>query len=186
MMEYYPSLSALRSSLFALSLGTYLCRMNQVRYIVNACLILLLIVAVTSVFSRLSSTKIIADKPVVFDYSSIESSKPRAAGKGKSLFQQNCASCHSLDKVLTGPALRGVGSRGPWAEDRKNLVKYIKNPAAFIQTTAYTIELQKQFGQIMPSFNLPDNDIETILDYILNAGPTPTSLPGALVMNEHR
>src|SRR6478672_4468848 len=42
------------------------------------------------------------------------------AQEGKSLFQQNCQSCHALDKRLTGPALRGAMSRGPWG-DRKNL-----------------------------------------------------------------
>ena len=53
------------------------------------------------------------------------------AQDGKQLFQQNCQSCHALDKKLTGPALRDVSQRGPWG-DRANLVKWIKNPAAFI------------------------------------------------------
>ena len=59
------------------------------------------------------------------------------AQTGQQLFQQNCQSCHALDKNLTGPALRGVTGRGPWAEDRANLVKWVHNPAAFIPTTPY-------------------------------------------------
>ena len=31
--------------------------------------------------------------------------------KGKSLFNANCASCHKLDKKMTGPALRNVETR---------------------------------------------------------------------------
>jgi cytochrome c553 len=31
--------------------------------------------------------------------------------KGKSLFNTNCASCHKMDKKMTGPALRNVESR---------------------------------------------------------------------------
>src|SRR5690606_12490394 len=30
---------------------------------------------------------------------------------GKALFNANCASCHKLDKKMTGPALRGVEAR---------------------------------------------------------------------------
>jgi cytochrome c2 len=41
---------------------------------------------------------------------------------GQQIFQSNCAQCHALDKVLSGPALRGVTERGPWAEDEKNIV----------------------------------------------------------------
>src|ERR1043165_883296 len=74
------------------------------------------------------------------------------AQEGKTIFQANCASCHSLDKIVTGPALRGVNERGPWT-DRANLIKWVHNPGAFIPTTDYTKSLASQFsGQIMPSF----------------------------------
>ena len=74
------------------------------------------------------------------------------AQDGKTLYQGNCASCHAINKQLTGPALAGVETRGPWT-DRANLYKWVKNPAAFIPTTPYTKELQAQFGgQIMPAF----------------------------------
>lgn len=84
---------------------------------------------------------------------------------GQLLFRQMCATCHSMDKILTGPALRGVEGRGPW--NRPNLHRWVRNPAAFIPGTCYTRELQKQFGQIMPSFpNLTDVEIDAIFDYI--------------------
>jgi mono/diheme cytochrome c family protein len=94
------------------------------------------------------------------------------AQTGQQIFQQNCQSCHALDKNLTGPGLRGVEERGPWT-DRANLIKWVKNPAAFIPTTPYTIELQKTYGSIMPSFpQLSDADINAIFDYI-KAAPAP-------------
>ena len=85
---------------------------------------------------------------------------------GKTIFQQNCQSCHSLDKNLSGPALRGVTERGPWTK-RENIYKWIRNPAEFINTNEYAKALQKEYGQIMPSFpQLSEKDIDSILDYI--------------------
>src|SRR5215211_801213 len=105
------------------------------------------------------------------------------AQTGQQLFQQNCQSCHALDKNLTGPALRGVSGRGPWAEDRNNLVKWVHNPAAFIPTTPYTQELQKTYGSLMPSFGqFTAEQILSIFDWIETAPPAgggeKTSQPG--------
>jgi hypothetical protein len=108
------------------------------------------------------------------------------AQTGQQIFQANCATCHALDRVLTGPALRGVHERGPWT-DRANLHKWVKNPAAFIPTTPYTQDLQKQYGQIMPSVPLSDKEIDAIFDYIETApvgGPKPTDGGGGNVSTE--
>lgn len=95
------------------------------------------------------------------------------AQEGKAIFSDNCAQCHSLDKVITGPALRGVESRGPWT-NRANLIKWVHSPGAFIPTTPYTQQLVTQFnGQIMPDFasKLDDKQINAIFDYIKSAPP---------------
>lgn len=94
------------------------------------------------------------------------------AQEGKTLFNANCATCHALDKTLTGPALRGVEGRGPWT-DRKNLVKWVHNPGGFIPTTPYTQQLAASFGgQIMPGFpQLGEKEIYAIFDYIKTAPP---------------
>lgn len=93
--------------------------------------------------------------------------KPVKNVGGKNLFQSNCQTCHALDKTLTGPALAGVENRGPWT-DRKNLLKWVKNPAAIANENGYVKDLVKQFnGQLMPSFSgLSDQQIENIFDYI--------------------
>jgi cytochrome c551/c552 len=106
------------------------------------------------------------------------------AQDGKQLFQANCQTCHAINKQLTGPALAGVETRGPWTE-RANLHKWVHNPAAFIPTTPYTKALQAQFGgQIMPSFpQLSEKDIDAIIDYVNVAAsaaekaPTDTATP---------
>jgi mono/diheme cytochrome c family protein len=86
--------------------------------------------------------------------------------EGKILFENSCSTCHALDKVITGPALLGVDERGPWT-DRANLHKFIHNAGAFIPTTLYTQCLQRQYGQIMPSFpEFSDKAIDAIFDYI--------------------
>jgi cytochrome c551/c552 len=96
---------------------------------------------------------------------------------GKTLFQQNCQSCHALDKKLTGPALRGFTERGPWG-DRKNVYAWVHNPAAFIPTTPYTKALQAEYGSLMPGFpQLSEQDIDAIVEYI-NAPPPPAETPG--------
>ncbi|WP_121352794.1 c-type cytochrome [Flavisolibacter nicotianae] len=99
------------------------------------------------------------------------------AQDGKAIFSANCASCHALDKQLTGPALRGVETRGPWT-DRANVVKWVHNPGGFIPTTPYTQQLAASMnGQIMPSFpQLSEKEIFSILDYIKSA-PAPGAGP---------
>src|SRR5687767_8897400 len=89
------------------------------------------------------------------------------AQDGKAIFNAQCATCHALDKNLTGPALRGVEGRGPWG-DRKELVKWVHNPGGYIPTNPYTQQLAATYnGQVMPSFpQLSEADINAIFDYI--------------------
>jgi mono/diheme cytochrome c family protein len=93
------------------------------------------------------------------------------AQDGKALFSSNCAQCHNLDKVITGPPLRDVETRGPWG-DRANLVKWVHNPGGFMATDPYTKGLFAQYGSLMTSFpQLGEPEIFAIFDYIKNAPP---------------
>ena len=147
--------------------------MDQIKYLLYACLMLFVLVFAGLFIQTVFSNEIIASPPTLIDNPTPDQSgKSSANSKGQMLFQQNCQSCHALDKNLTGPALRAVEERGPW-KDRANLVKWIKNPAKFIPTTPYTAALQKQYGQIMPSFSqLSDEEIHAILDYITTVVPS--------------
>lgn len=98
------------------------------------------------------------------------------AQDGKSLFSQNCASCHAVNKKLTGPALAGVEDRWP---DKKNLHAWIKNNQAFLKTgDAYANKLYNEYNKTAMNLfpNLTDKDIDAILAYIKSvpaAGAAP-------------
>lgn len=94
------------------------------------------------------------------------------AQDGRVIFQTNCASCHALDKNLTGPALRGFLNRGPWA-DRKQLYSWIHNPAGFMAKDPYTQGLKAQYNAMMSAFpSLSEKEIDAIADYVAKA-PEP-------------
>lgn len=101
------------------------------------------------------------------------------AQDGATIFQQNCASCHAINKDLTGPRLAGVESRGPWA-DRKQLYAWIHNPAKFMQNDAYTQGLKQQYGGVvMTGFpQLSEKEIDAIIDYV-NKAAAATPAAGA-------
>jgi mono/diheme cytochrome c family protein len=94
-------------------------------------------------------------------------SGPVLAQDGKQLFSANCASCHAINKKLTGPALAGFEDRGPWG-DRKQLYAWIKNPAGFMKTNQYTADLKTEYnGVLMTAFpSLTAAEIDAIVGYI--------------------
>lgn len=99
------------------------------------------------------------------------------AAEGKQLFQANCQTCHSLDKTLTGPPLRGFTERGPWA-DKQNIYDWIHNPSAFMAKDAYTQGLKAQYGSVMQGFPaLTNAQIDAIVEYIATA-PAPGDKTG--------
>jgi len=98
------------------------------------------------------------------------------AQDGKALFSANCASCHAVNKKLTGPALAGVEDRWP---DKKNLYSWIKNSAAFLKTgDPYANNLYNEYNKTAMNLftNLTDKDIDAILGYIKTV-PAPGTAP---------
>jgi mono/diheme cytochrome c family protein/predicted secreted protein len=98
------------------------------------------------------------------------------AQDGKALFSANCASCHAVNKKLTGPALAGVEDRWP---EKKNLYAWIKNSAAFLKTgDPYANNLYNEYNKVamnqFPGFS--DADIDAILAYIKTV-PAPGAAP---------
>jgi mono/diheme cytochrome c family protein len=89
-----------------------------------------------------------------------------AAQDGKTLFSTNCASCHAVNKKLTGPALAGVEDRWP---DKAKLHAWVKNSAAFLKTgDAYANNLYQEYNKTAMNLfpGLADKDIDAILAYI--------------------
>ena len=86
--------------------------------------------------------------------------------EGKTLFTENCAKCHMIDRKLTGPALQGVRTR--WA-DSTLLHEWIKNSPKVLATgDKYANDLFRSYNNLaMQTFpNLTDANISDILNYI--------------------
>ena len=94
------------------------------------------------------------------------------ADAGKALFNANCAACHALDKVMTGPALRGVADK----YDKEFLYKWVKNNTELIKAGDPTaLKIYNENGQkamtIFPQ--LSNTDIDNILAYTSQPKPEP-------------
>ena len=88
------------------------------------------------------------------------------AQDGQKLFQDNCATCHSVVKDLTGPALKGIEDR---VKDKKLLHAWIRNNQAVLASgDKYFNDLFQKWGKtpmnVFP--NLSDDEIEAILKYV--------------------
>jgi cytochrome c551/c552 len=98
---------------------------------------------------------------------------------GEALFKANCASCHKVDKKMTGPALKGVHDR--WGGEIEEMVAFVKNSQAYMKAgrskSDYAKKLYAEYNNtLMPSQALKDEEIKAIFDYILAyKAPEPTA-----------
>jgi len=105
---------------------------------------------------------------------------------GKSLFNQNCAACHALNRKMTGPALANVESRLAEEEglDREWLYQWIKNsPGMIASGDAYANAIYNEYNQAaMTAFpTLSNTDIDDILAYTAAPPPAPPAAAGTAV-----
>ena len=99
-----------------------------------------------------------------------------SAQDGKTLFQNNCSTCHNPVNDGVGPALKGVTSR---VTDKTLLHAWIHNNAAVLASgNPYFTGLYKsRGGAAMNIFTqLSDKDIDAILAYVESYVP-PTAGP---------
>jgi len=104
---------------------------------------------------------------------------------GKTLFNTHCASCHHLDKDMTGPALRGVGNK----YDKEWLYKWIRNNTDFIKSgDAKAVAAGKLKESAMTNFpQLTDTDIDNIIALTLTeklVQAKPEGVSGVAVAND--
>lgn len=84
--------------------------------------------------------------------------------RGKTLFQQNCASCHALFKDLTGPGLAGVRQR--WSSEEL-LILWIRNWSQAVKSgDPYAIKIKDWSAASMMTFSLSDEEVRAVLAYI--------------------
>lgn len=91
--------------------------------------------------------------------------------EGKAIFTQRCASCHNVNKVLTGPALAGV-------HDRRSMdwiVSFVKSSQTMVKSgDKDAVALYEKFNKIpMPDHaDLSDDNIKSIVEFIKTEGKT--------------
>ena len=139
--------------------------MNQRKYLVYAVLIIFLLTGMYFIAQKFYNFKSTDTSSVVIDYEEPTDSLPKASAYGKDLFMSKCASCHSIFKDMTGPALSEVVERGPW-KDSSKLYNYIRNPESIINNK-YIDTLRMKFGSHHLGFpDLTDAEIKAILNHI--------------------
>ena len=104
---------------------------------------------------------------------------------GKALFNSNCASCHKLDKKMTGPALRNVEARLLEDEglDRDWLYKWIRNSSSLIKSGddyANRIYLEYNRAAMTAYPQLTNVDIDNILAYTAQEKVVPKPVATAV------
>lgn len=85
---------------------------------------------------------------------------------GRTIFQSHCGPCHSVDKVITGPALGYIVEREP---DKAWLVSFIRNNQKVLRSgDPYACFLVNEYNKMpMNVFpDLTDKDIDMMLNYI--------------------
>lgn len=92
--------------------------------------------------------------------------------KGKALFNTNCASCHTLDRKMTGPALRDIGDK----YEIEWLYNWIKNSSAMVKAgDPQAVAIFNEYnGSVMTAFpQLSNEDIDNIIAYTMEPAPEP-------------
>jgi glucose/arabinose dehydrogenase/mono/diheme cytochrome c family protein len=88
---------------------------------------------------------------------------------GKSLFEQNCTSCHNFTQKTIGPNLSGLTSQieAEWIKS------FIKNPQHLLESgDERTKILMEEYKVLMPAFPLlSESEIEALLSYMHSFGP---------------
>lgn len=92
--------------------------------------------------------------------------------EGESLFKQKCTSCHAINSVVVGPALKGASDR--YSEEW--LLKWIKNSQALVAAgDEQAVALFEGHNNlVMTAFpDLSDDNIRNILAYVDDAANAP-------------
>jgi mono/diheme cytochrome c family protein len=90
-----------------------------------------------------------------------------ALDTGMAIFQSNCASCHRLDKYVTGPSLAYISRR----RDRNWLYAFTKNNTRLLgEGDRYANCLYEQYNKTAMNlfFNLTDAELDALYRYIDN------------------
>lgn len=85
--------------------------------------------------------------------------------KGKTIFEQNCSSCHKMDAKLVGPPLQNTVE----TQGREWTQKWIYNSQLLIEEgDAHANEIYNEYNQMaMPSYSwLAEDELSAVIDYL--------------------
>lgn len=98
--------------------------------------------------------------------------------EGKTIFTARCASCHNVNKQLTGPALAGVDER----RSMDWIINFVKSSQTLVKSgDKDAVALFEKFNKIpMPDHtDLTDAHIQSIVEYIKAESATTEVAPFA-------
>jgi len=92
------------------------------------------------------------------------------AQDGEALFKSKCATCHNLEKDMTGPKLQGVKQKWADAGEADLLYEWVKNSKGLIDAgTSKMAAAIKDFDfSKMPSQQVTNEEVDAILDFVDN------------------
>lgn len=108
--------------------------------------------------------------------------------EGKSIFMSRCASCHNVNKIMTGPALAGVDQR----RSMEWIIKFVQSSQTLVKSgDKDATALFEKFNRVpMPDHSdLTDAQIMGIVEYIkgetraVDASAAPFKKPGKKMVN---
>lgn len=86
----------------------------------------------------------------------------KLAARGKELFDSRCATCHGLDKAITGPALGRV-----LKEQTPEFVMNMMLNTAEMQAKVPAVKaMVGKFGMSMPAPGLSQDDARAVVEYL--------------------
>lgn len=100
------------------------------------------------------------------------------AAAGEAVFKANCKSCHAINDVVVGPALKDAHKRWP---NKAAMANFIKYPQKVIDGgNAYAKGLYDKYKQYMPNHDfLSDGDIDNVIAYIVRESDAPAPVAAA-------
>lgn len=115
---------------------------------------------------------------LVFSLFWMASSTVTAQPNGEALFKANCTACHVVgEDVVVGPGLKNVHTK--YKEDW--LIKWIKNSQSLVKAgDAQAVKVYEQYNKVlMPSFNLTDDEVKSVIAYIKAESEAAPAAPAA-------
>ncbi len=110
----------------------------------------------------------------IFAFSGLAAEKSAQAVEGEKLFKANCTSCHDMERVTTGPALKGVHTR----RSEEWLLKWIRNNEKLRASgDKDAIAVFNEYNKVvMNNFEtLSEDQVKTIISYFKEyTTPVPT------------